>query len=359
MPQPGWDPAYDWKGFIPFEKLPVSYNPDSGYIVTANNAIVGKDYPYFLTDDWDYGWRAARIVDLIERRSASHKLTAEDMRTIQADTDFWIGKKLIAAYSDITVDDKDVHSALDLFDLWDGHNDVDSAAAAYANVVWDELAQDLFSRRDAPAPVTNQARLFLVVDTLLGQPDSPWWTNDTIGVSGRDQMLAKAATDAYQRLAQTEGPNPESWTWGGIHTLTLTNGSFGTSGIAPIEWLFNRGPFPVGGGSSVVDATGWDIGDDFSVVTVPSMRMVVDLSDLDASTWNNLTGESGHAFHPNYYDQTDAWQHVTRCPGRSRPRRSPPTPRTRWYWPRSTAPDARRHADSLSDRYHLPVRLLG
>nr|WP_274636697.1 penicillin acylase family protein [Microbacterium bovistercoris] len=314
MPQPGWDPAYDWKGFIPFEKLPVSYNPDSGYIVTANNAIVGKDYPYFLTDDWDYGWRAARIVDLIERRSASHKLTAEDMHTIQADTDFWIGKKLIAAYSDITVDDKDVHSALDLFDLWDGHNDVDSAAAAYANVVWDELAQDLFSRRDAPAPVTDQARLFLVVDTLLGQPDSPWWTNDTIGVSGRDQMLAKAATDAYQRLAQTEGPNPESWTWGGIHTLTLTNGSFGTSGIAPIEWLFNRGPFPVGGGSSVVDATGWDIGDDFSVVTVPSMRMVVDLSDLDASTWNNLTGESGHAFHPNYYDQTDAWQHVTPLP---------------------------------------------
>ena len=70
MPQPGWDSAYDWQGFIPFEELPTSYNPPEGYIVTANNAIVGRDYPYFLTRDWDYGWRAARIVDLLQRKAA-------------------------------------------------------------------------------------------------------------------------------------------------------------------------------------------------------------------------------------------------------------------------------------------------
>lgn len=61
MPQPGWDSAYAWQGYIPFEELPVTYNPTEGYIVTANNAIVGEDYPYQLTNDWDYGWRAARI----------------------------------------------------------------------------------------------------------------------------------------------------------------------------------------------------------------------------------------------------------------------------------------------------------
>jgi len=63
-----------------------------------------------------------------------------------------------------------------------------------------------------------------------------------------------------------------------------------------------------------VDATGWLIGKGFDVETVPSMRMVVDLSDLDASTWNNLTGQSGHAFHPNYDDQVAAWQHVRPLP---------------------------------------------
>ena len=78
--------------------------------------------------------------------------------------------------------------------------------------------------------------------------------------------------------------------------------------------LFNRGPYPVGGGSSVANATGWHIGEGFETVTVPSMRMVVDLSDLDASRWNNLTGTSGHTFHPNYVDQTDSWQRADLTP---------------------------------------------
>lgn len=314
MPQPGWDSDYDWQSYIPFKDLPVSYNPDSGYIVTANNAIVGDDYKYFLTNDWDYGWRAARITDLIQRASADHKLTVQDMRDIQADTAFWIGKKLIITYSDMTVDEPDVQAALDLFDLWDGQNTVDSAAAAYANVLWDELAQDLFTRRDHPAPTGSQSRVFLVVANLLDHPDSSWWTNKKIGVSGQHEMLVKAAKQAYKRLSQLDGSNPNAWQWGDLHQLELTSGTFGSSGIAPIEWLFNRGPYAVGGGPSIVDATGWAIGSGFDVTTVPSMRMVVDLSDFDASTWTNLTGESGHAFHPNYNDQADAWQHIEALP---------------------------------------------
>ena len=52
----------------------------------------------------------------------------------------------------------------------------------------------------------------------------------------------------------------------------------------------------------------------FATTTVPSMRMTIDLSDLDASRWNHLTGTSGHAFHPNYDDQFDAWQHGRQTP---------------------------------------------
>jgi penicillin amidase len=186
--------------------------------------------------------------------------------------------------------------------------DTDSAAAAYANVLWDELAQNLFSRREAPASLAGQGRLFLVVDRLLDDPDSSWWLNPDIGVSGQREMLARSAADAYDRLVELQGDNPARWNWGSLHALTLTNESFGESGIAPIEALFNRGPFPVGGGASVVDATGWALGDGFATSTVPSMRMTVDLADLDASRWNHLTGASGHAFHPNYADQFEAWR---------------------------------------------------
>lgn len=315
MPQPGWDSAYDWTGYIPFEELPVVYNPESGYIVTANNAIVSEDYPYFLGSDWDYGWRAARIVDLIERAIAEGPLTADVMTAIQADQEFWMGKRLAAIYADVTVDDAKVQRGIDLLAGWNAQNDPSSPAAAYANVLWDELAQDLFSRRDNPAPLGGQGRLFLIVDGLLDDPTSPWWTNKEIGVEGQEEMLAHAAASAYDRLVVLQGDNPDAWNWGALHAITLTSDTFGSSGIAPIEALFNRGPFPVGGGSSVVDATGWALGSgSFATTTVPSMRMTIDLSDFDASRWNHLTGTSGHAFHPNYIDQFEAWQQQRQTP---------------------------------------------
>ncbi|MBD7958431.1 penicillin acylase family protein [Microbacterium sp. Sa4CUA7] len=310
LPQPGWDSAYDWQGMIPFAELPVVYNPDEGYIVTANNAVVDPDYRYFLTSDWDYGWRAARITELVQRKAASGPLTADDMRDIQADAQFWMGKRLAAAYADVTTDDARTDAALALLDDWDAQNSADSAAAAYANVLWDELVANMFVReREVAAPAGSQSRMFLVVDRLLDESTDPWWTNEGLGISGQREMLERTADDAAERLAGLQGDDPTRWEWGSLHAITLTSDTFGSSGIAPIEWLFNRGPYPVAGGTSVVDATGWVLGSDsFATVTVPSMRMVVDLADLDASRWNHLTGTSGHAFHPNYTDQTETWQ---------------------------------------------------
>ena len=314
MPQPGWDSSYDWQGFIPFDELPVSLNPESGYIVTANNAIVGADYPEFLTRDWDYGWRAARIVDLLERTAASKDLTADDMTAIQADDDFWMGRRLIAAYADVEASSGGTQGALDLLAEWDAQNAADSPAAAYANVLWDELVQNLFSRRENPVTIAGHGRLFLVVERLLDDPESSWWVNDELGVSSRDEMLSRTADGAYERLVELQGDDPQRWNWGDLHAITLTSDTFGSSGIGPIEALFNRGPFPLSGGGSVVNATGWTLGKSFATTTVPSMRMTVDLSDFDASRWNHLTGASGHAFHPNYVDQFAAWQEKRQTP---------------------------------------------
>ena len=51
-PAPGWDPAYEWIGYIPFAELPTVYNPPAACIVTANKAVVGPQYQCFLTRDW-------------------------------------------------------------------------------------------------------------------------------------------------------------------------------------------------------------------------------------------------------------------------------------------------------------------
>lgn len=307
LPQAGWDSAYDWKGFIPFEELPVSYNPPQGYIVTANNAIVTDDYDYFLSRDWDYGYRAARIAHLIERKAAAGPITAQDMRDIQMDNEMWIGKQLAVVMDKVEVDGAGPEAAVDLLRTWDAQNDPDSPAAAYANVLWSNLVHNVFVDREVPLPVGDQGRLFSVVRTMLDDADDPLWVNERLDTTGMYAMLALSAEQAYDELAGLQGEDVTRWNWGSLHALPLTHDTLGTSGIAPIEWLFNRGPYPVGGGSSVVNATGWRMGESYATTTVPSMRMVIDLSDFDASTWNHLTGASGHAFNQHYTDQTDDW----------------------------------------------------
>ena len=307
LPQPGWDSSYDWTGYIPFEDLPASYNPSSGYIVTANNAIVTDNYDYFLSRDWDYGYRAGRIAHLIERQAAAGPITAQDMRNIQNDNEMWIGKKLATAMGDVDVTGKGPKEAVSLLRTWDAQNNASSAAAAYANVLWSNLALNIFANRDEPLPYGNQGRMFTVVDDMLDDPSDPLWVNDTIDVSSMDEMLALSAEQAYDELADLQGEVTSRWNWGSLHAITLRSETLGSSGIAPIEALFNRGPYPVGGGASVVNATGWELGASYETTTVPSMRMVIDLADFDDSSWNHLTGASGHAFHPHYVDQTENW----------------------------------------------------
>lgn len=308
LPQPGWDSAFDWQGFIPHEELPVIYNPESGYIVTANHAIVNDDYPYLLSRDWDYGHRGARIVDQLEALLDQGPVDGADMAELHMDNHFPAAEHLQAAYADIAVEDADVQAALELLADWDGHNEADSAGAAYANVVWNHVTAAMLDTADGPIPRDNQSRLVEFFANQLQDPDSAWWGED------QDALLAAAAHDAHQELVEAQGSDPADWNWGELHALPLTHETFGSSGITPIEALFNRGPYATGGGSGVVNATGWELDESYATATVPSMRMVIDLDDWDQSVWHNLTGTSGHTFHSHYVDQADDWAEGTQYP---------------------------------------------
>jgi penicillin amidase len=82
-PAPGWTDQYEWTGYIPYEKLPYLFNPEVGYIVTANARIAGPSYPYFLGSEYSFGERARRIRELIE--ADPDGVTIQDMQSIHAD----------------------------------------------------------------------------------------------------------------------------------------------------------------------------------------------------------------------------------------------------------------------------------
>jgi penicillin amidase len=108
-------------------------------------------------------------------------------------------------------------------------------------------------------PLTGtRGRLLGAAGPIFAGSDSPWWDDrSTPQIEHRDDILGAAMTAAADELTNQLGSNPSRWRWGQIHTLEVQNESFGTSGIGPIEWLFNVGPVPVSGGSNIVNATGW------------------------------------------------------------------------------------------------------
>jgi penicillin G amidase len=318
---PGWDSAYDWRDVVPFEQLPHVLNPDGGYLVAANQAVIGPQYQPFLTHDWARGKRSDRIHEMLRQAVAAGPVSVPDMERMLMDNANGFAAILVPALLSTPTAplSADEQAALDLLATWDHQQPAggepgtpeahSSAAAAYFNAVWRHLLELTFDELPAGTEPHGRDRWFDVVGALLAEPDSPWWNRvDTSRVESRDEILAQALAEAYRELADAQGDDPSGWRWGRMHTLTLRDATFGNSGIGPVESLFNHGPVEASGGSDIVNATGWDAAAGYEVVAVPSMRMIVDMSDMDQSRWIQLTGNSGHAFHRHYADQVELWR---------------------------------------------------
>jgi len=305
---PGWTGEYEWQGYIPFEELPHTLNPAAGYIATANNAVVDSSYPYMITTQWDYGYRAARIVELIE--GAPGPIDADFIHRIQGDNLDLLAADLLPVLAAVELTDPALAEARSMLLGWDQQLDMDSAPAALYMAFWRNLLNRTFVD-DLPefynVGVESGARE--IVRRLLDEPQSPWWDDaGTEAVETRDDIFATALADGYAEIRKLQGRDPAGWAWGDAHTITFNNQVM--SSFPLINRAFNRGPFPTSGGSAIINATGWDEAAPYLVDWLPSMRMVVDLGDLTASHVVNTTGQSGHPYHPHYIDQADLWRTI-------------------------------------------------
>lgn len=306
-PVPGWDPRYEWKGSIPFDALPTVLNPKEGFIVTANQQVIGKQYPLNLGKDSAAGYRSQRIRDLL---AAKPKLSVADMTRIQLDMFSANARQLVPLLLKIPLDSSYYRQGQNTLRDWDYQQTADSGSAAYFNAVWSNLLRLTFHDELPKGQWPDGGeRWFNVVRTIIKHPTSHWWDDVTTSnkIESRDEILTQAMRDARDELTREQSRDPHNWSWGKFHKLTLVNSTLGDSGVGIINSLFNRGPYEVGGGGGLVDATAWDATEGYDVTAVPSMRMVVDLAHMDKSRWIQLTGNSGHAFNDNYVDQTTLW----------------------------------------------------
>lgn len=308
LPVPGWTDDYEWVGYIPFEDLPFSFNPDKGYIVTANNAVVGLDYPYLISTDWDFGFRAARIVELIE--NAPGPIDSAYIQKMQGDGKDLVASEIVPVLLKIPLSEARLEKARSILATWEFQDGMDSAPAALYNVFWRHLLAGTFHDELPEGIRPGGGSLYgEIMRQLVKEPNSSWWDNQTTTeTEDMATIFTQSLRLAVTELEQSQGKDPARWQWGQLHTATFRNATLGESGIAPIEALFNRGPFPTSGGESIINATGWNMTEPYGVDWLPSMRMIVDLGNLANSLTIHTTGQSGHAYHPNYIDMADLWR---------------------------------------------------
>lgn len=214
MPVAGWKPENDWTGgYVPFAGLPNVLDPHEGFIVAANQAVIGPDYPYHLTDDWDRGYRSQRIRDRLQREG---ELSVDEMADLQLDDRNPIASTLVPFLLDIDLPRGYWSAGQRLLRHWDFSQPADSGAAAYFNVVWKNLLAETF-HDDLPKEEWPDGgdRWFGVVENLLRHPSDPWWDDTTTDdvVETRDDILGRALREARDELTQREALNPADWTW--------------------------------------------------------------------------------------------------------------------------------------------------
>jgi penicillin G amidase len=311
LPVPGWTDEYEWTGYVPFDDLPFTLNPEEGYIATANNQVPPFGYSSFITYDWDYGFRAQRITNMIQ--NAPGKIDMAYIQSMQGDS-FDANAPL---YIPVLLNMPGLSEAhVGLLKDWNYQARADSAAAAMFNAFWRHFLQNTFNddmpeERYYPDGGSRWNEIMRHLDE-----SSSWWDDKTTDgkIETRAEILQKSFEDGIAELEDIFGKDTSKWNWGEMHASTFRNGTLGESGIFLIEDLFNRGPFPTSGGEAIVNATGWSVRDGYETNWLPSMRMIVDLSDLNNSVTVHTTGQSGHAYHPHYYDMSELWANIEYYP---------------------------------------------
>jgi penicillin amidase len=328
----GSDGKHDWTGTVPFEDLPWQLDPPSGMIVTANNAAVDDAYPYVLGAEWDPGFRAERITRLLDEAVADGGISAQTLRDIQMDTRLLRAERIapFIAAARMTGSADGALLAQRILD-WstfscptDGPSSL--GCAAYSAFEY-RLIRDLFDDElgDLAREYVGGGASWQATIALLDQPTSPWWDNvaTTDRAETRDDIVSAALDRAAAEMRAAWG-EPSKWTWGAMHTARFAEATLGSSGLGPLEWYFDKGPYPAPGAAGAVNNTYYrpsraypDPGDPsytpvglagvFSVTNLPSYRLAIDMADIDAARIVQTTGQSGNPFDRHYGDLIDRW----------------------------------------------------
>lgn len=313
IPQMGQLSGDNWSGYIPFEKMPQIYNPESGFIVSANNNMAGEDYPFHISYDWAPPARADRITQMLEDEiQAGQKLSLEMMKKIQGDTVSFGAQKLIELLRVAPVQNQIQREAQQYLTQWNGDMSTDSTAASifysWSRFLRIVLYSDEFKTpygRSQHSGLLSSTYMNLTYDqiahTLTHNGES--WCDDiaTKKVESCDSAVQQALDMSIAQLTKLMGSDMDDWAWGEIHTTVYKHTPFSEVNI--LRKLFERRVISGGGPNTVnVGTANFVESSGFEQYFGAAHRQVIKLgSSSDRHFYMNSTGQSENVF-SNYYD---------------------------------------------------------
>ncbi|HVE87362.1 MAG TPA: penicillin acylase family protein [Myxococcales bacterium] len=315
VPVPGWTGEHEWRGFIPFEELPASFNPPAGFVATANNKVTADDAPHLLASNWFPGYRARRITDLL---AAGHRHTVEDMSRIHAET-YSLPAEALRPYLLAVKPEGDAQvRAMEAVRAWDLRYEADRAGATVFEAWYIQLLRRLLSHRLGATLVERYlasdyerhgSMHMPMVIGLMADPDHEWFSDPRApGRQTRDDAVRLAFAEAVRWLCERYGSAPAAWAWGRVHHKSYRHLPLGRAGPGWLRRLFNSKAFPAPGNNYTVDGASFLWSAPFTVVHGTVQRMVIDLGDLSRSVGLHMPGQSEHLYHPHREDMVELEQ---------------------------------------------------
>lgn len=329
-------PDFEWRNFVPYEYLPTSYNPASGIVINANNAVISPEYmswlgqqisptePVKIVFSHDVSnFRAERIAYLLNNRTEH---TLDSFGRMQADNHNVFAEAVLPYVTTLETDDPELVIALEWLAQWDLQNDEDSPQAVWFETFWIELATQTFGEK---YPLALDENLMQLTVNILDDPENAWWDDNAtpFTIEIRDDILLSAVKRSFTFLQNTYGDDPEQWQWGDVHRVYFVSRLIGQTGVLPYSDLtgfpINRGKYSVSGGITSLNTTYFQLhlkktnldpdSDDEEnevVLRLPAYRMIIDLSDFGNSRSMHIAGQSGHPASENYDDMITPWRTV-------------------------------------------------
>ncbi len=300
--------ADNWNGWIPFNEMPHSRNPERGWLGTANHYTVAPDYPYYFSNFAAPSYRYRRLKQRIDASAGA--MSVDEHWSIQRDTKNLMAEVLTGVFIEALAADEDTRILADVLRDWDFHDTLDQPGPTVFQSVYSELAKAIF--RDELGEVLAGRMLEnwyfwqerfqqIVLDDT-----QPWFDDQSTPdlKESREEMIRRAGKSVLARLKKQLGADPASWQWGRVHTMRFDN-PIRRSGFGR-AWL-GSGPYPVNGSGETLYRGWYSFNDPSQVTYAAALRMVVDFGDSEKVRAVLAGGSTARTFHPHQKDQIEAY----------------------------------------------------